>query len=97
MTQIISRILEIANEKFLLSFRLIITMRAKRIGDLQTVENTSPHWAAAKNYNFIRVQISSGEEVPLLFTDAEILKARKRAEKNPEDLPKASRLRDIFD
>ncbi len=72
-------------------------MIAKRIGDLQEVLNKNPHWAAAKKYNFIRVQLPNGREVPLLFTDKELLRARKRADKNPEDLPLVSTLRDLFD
>jgi hypothetical protein len=63
-------------------------MKAKRIGDLQEVSNKNPHWAAAKKYNFIRVQLPDGTEIPLLFTDKEILRAKIRANKNPEDLPK---------
>lgn len=72
-------------------------MNAKRIGDLQYVDNTEKHWAANKNYNFIRVQLENGEEICLLLTDNEVLRAKKRAEKNPEDLPKTSKFRDIFD
>jgi hypothetical protein len=72
-------------------------MKAKRLGDLQTVKNLKPHHAANDKYNFIRVQLESGKEVSLLFTDHEIRKATERAKKNPEDLPKTSKLRDLFD
>ena len=72
-------------------------MLAKRIGDLQTVENKNKHWAANAKYNFIRVQLEDGSEVKLLLTDGELCRAKARAEKNPEDLPKVSKLRNIFD
>jgi hypothetical protein len=70
---------------------------AKRIGDLQQVGNTKKHWAANDKYNFIRVQTEQGKEITLLFTDAEIQRAQTRASKNPEDLPKVSKFRDLFD
>ena len=72
-------------------------MNAKRIGDLQTVENTQKHWAANNKYNFIRVQLESGEEVCLLLTDNEVLRGKERAKKNTEDLPHVSKFRNIFD
>lgn len=72
-------------------------MIAKRIGDLQVVANTKKHRAAKDKYNFVRVQTSDGKEVKLLFTDKEIERAIKRAQKNPEDLPTVSKLRDLFD
>lgn len=72
-------------------------MNAKRLGDIQEVGNTNKHWAANSKYNFIRVQRPDGVEVPLLFTDSEICRAAERAAKNPEDLPKTSVLRNLFD
>jgi hypothetical protein len=72
-------------------------LKAKRIGDLQKVLNKNPHWAALTEYNHIRIQTPDGCEKSLLFTDAEIKKALARAEKNPEDLPTVSWLRDIID
>ena len=72
-------------------------MNAKRIGDVQTVKNTKKHWAAAEKYNFIRVQLANGQEVELLLTDKEVTRAQDRAKKNPEDLPKISKLRNLFD
>ncbi len=72
-------------------------MNAKRIGDVQTVENTQKHQLANDKYSFIRVQLETGEEVPLLLTDRELKIAAKRAQKNPEDLPRVSKLRNIFD
>tara|TARA_B110000495_G_C22883042_1_gene514998 strand:+ start:473 stop:685 length:213 start_codon:yes stop_codon:yes gene_type:complete len=68
-----------------------------RLGDLTVVENTQPHWAAAKKYNHLRVEFPDGEEKSLLFTDSEIVNALKRADKNTEDLPEVSWIRDIFD
>lgn len=72
-------------------------MFAKRIGDIQQVDNTKKHFAANSKYNFIRVQLPSGKEVELLFTDKEIQRAIDRASKNPEDLPQTSKFRNLFD
>lgn len=67
------------------------------MGDLQKVLNKNPHWASLSEYNHIRVQFPDGCERSLLLTDNELKKALKRAEKNPEDLPKVSWLRDLVD
>jgi hypothetical protein len=72
-------------------------MKAKRLGDLQIVDNKNPHWKAALKYNHIRLQFPNGDEKSLLFTDNEIQKALTRADKNPEDILKVSWLRDLFD
>lgn len=74
-----------------------MSTKAKRLGDLQSVANENKHWAANSRYNFIRVQREGGVEIPLLFTDHEIIKAAERAAKNPEDLPKVSVIRNLFD
>ena len=71
--------------------------KAKRIGDLQNVENKNKYRSAAARYNFIRVQTESGVEVPLLFTDGEVKRAALRAIKNPEDLLHPSKIRDFLD
>jgi len=73
------------------------TISAKRLGDLQRVPNTNPHWAANDHYNYIRVELESGQEIPLLLSDAEVERAHKRALKNAEDLPKISKVRDLLD
>jgi hypothetical protein len=72
-------------------------MKAKRLGDLQVVDNKNPHWKAASKYNHLRVQFPNGEEKSLLFTDKEIQNAFNRASKNPEDILKVSWVRDLFD
>jgi hypothetical protein len=72
-------------------------MKAKRLGDLQIVDNKNPHWKAARKYNHLRVQFPNGDEKSLLFTDREIQNALDRAVKNPEDILKVSWLRDLFD
>jgi hypothetical protein len=72
-------------------------MKAKRIADVQKVLNKNPHWAALAEYNHIRIQFPNGCEKSLLLTDFEIKRALERAEKNPEDLPKVSWIRDILD
>ena len=52
----------------------------------ESVENTSPHAKADKNYFVVYVQLENGVLLPALFTDADLQKALKRAEKNPEDV-----------
>lgn len=74
-----------------------MSIKAKRIGDLQRVFNKNPHWAALTEYNHIRIQFPDGCERSLLLTDKELKKALDRAEKNPEDLPTVSWLRDLLD
>ena len=68
----------------------------QRLADLQEVINSNNLPVAAKKYNHIRV-VMDGEEHHLLFTDNDIIVALERADKNPEDLPKVSWLKDIFD
>lgn len=70
---------------------------AKRIGDIQVVENKDKHFAANSEYFHIRVQKEDGEEISLLFTERELSVAKERARKNPEDLPKVGFFRDLFD
>ena len=72
-------------------------MKAKRLADLQEVDNKNPHWKAASKYNHLRVQFPNGDEKSLLFTDHEIQKALDRAAKNPEDVLQVSWVRDLFD
>ena len=74
-----------------------MALKAKRIGDVQRVLNKNPHWAALFQYNHIRIQLPCGEEKSILLTDKELLRGIERAEKNPEDLPKVSWLRDVLD
>jgi len=74
-----------------------MSTKAKRIGDVQRVINKNPHWAALSEYNHIRIQFPDGCERSLLLTDNELKRALERADKNPEDLPKVSWLRDILD
>lgn len=72
-------------------------IKAKRIGDIQPVENKDKHFAANSKYNYIRVQDETKTELHLLFTDNEIKRAKERANKNTEDLPEVSWIRNIFD
>lgn len=70
---------------------------SKRIGDVKQVENKNPKPGAKAEYSHIRVQMPDGVEIPLLFTDHEMKRAAERARKNPEDVPKVSRIRNFFD
>ena len=71
-------------------------IKGKRLGDVTKVKNIDKKFAAAEKYNHVRVQFPSGDEKHLLFTDWQIKLGLKRAEKNPEDLPKVSWIRDII-
>ncbi|MFA5759878.1 MAG: hypothetical protein WC942_11060 [Clostridia bacterium] len=66
------------------------------LGDIQKVQNQDPHFLADKEYNHIVVDIN-GNIKHLLFTDHEIKMADNRARKNPEDIPKISWIKDLFD
>lgn len=68
-----------------------------RLADITQVENKAPHFAANTKYNYIRVQLEDGTEVPLLFTDFELKRAKERADKNLEDIPKTGWIRNLFD
>ena len=67
-----------------------------RIADMQKVINKNRLPAAARKYNHIRVDFKD-LDIHLLFTDYDIRVAEKRANKNPEDLPKINWLRDVLD
>jgi len=79
--------------------------KAGRIGDVRVVKNLmsmrdARDWSkmeAADHWYHLRVQFESGRESDLLFTSHEIARALKRAQRNPEDVPKVSRLRDALD
>ncbi len=71
--------------------------KAKRIGDLQQVDNAQRKFGSLQEYWFTRLQYPLGTEVPLLFTEAELLRAQARALKNPEDLLAAGIVRDLLD
>lgn len=68
-----------------------------RLGDLNEVANSNPHWAALTKYNHIRIQFPDGSERSLLFTDRELQKGLDRAMKNSEDLPNVCWVTDLFD
>lgn len=69
----------------------------KRIADLTEVVNSNPHWAALSKYNHIRIQFPDGLERSILLTDRELQSGLDRANKNQNDLPEVSWLRDLFD
>lgn len=52
------------------------------------VENKNKHGAANKNYNLIFIEDSTGDIVPLLFSDSDISDGFVRGAKNKEDIPK---------
>lgn len=58
---------------------------AKRIK--KKIRNKNHKGNEDKSYYFVGHIDSSGEVTPLLLTDTEYKEAKKRAEKNPEDVP----------
>ena len=70
---------------------------AKRLADMVVVDNTERKTSSAYQYNYLRVQFPDGSEKQLLLTDSAVKKAVDRANKNPEDCPKATWLRDVLD
>ena len=73
------------------------TKNKVRLGDVVKVSNQNPKPAANKEYFFFRGQMAGNKEVPFLFTEAELIRAKDRAVKNPEDCIKPGWLRDLFD
>lgn len=71
-------------------------IEGNRIADLQAVENQDKLPAACKKYNHVLVDIA-GSIQHLLFTDNDIKVALERADKNKEDIPETSWIRDILD
>ena len=71
-------------------------------GHLVKVANTnrkvlkSGHQTGATTYTAVWVEESGNEEC-LLFTDNQLEVARRRASKNPEDIPKKGWLTDLLD
>jgi hypothetical protein len=51
------------------------------------IKNKNKKPTAACSYYFVAHLDPEGEVTPLLLTDVEYEKAKKRAEKNPEDVP----------
>lgn len=51
------------------------------------IKNTKRKPTENKDYYFVAHVDPNGNVLPLLLTDVEFDKARKRAEKNPEDVP----------
>lgn len=76
-------------------------VRAKRMADVQTVQNQKPHPSAAVQYKTFRLQDAAGREVTILLTpkeyDAMLTKSEHRVAKNPEDVPAVGFVRDLLD
>ena len=72
-----------------------------RLADIVPVRNTNPHPSANENYLAVRVQWPGGKEETLLFTETQVAEARARAQRNPEDIPRAAyltqKVRDLLD
>jgi hypothetical protein len=67
-------------------------------GRLISVENRDRIFGSARYYIAVQVENFDGKnERCLLFTDAEIAKAEKRAKKNPEDLTKKGFFTNLLD
>jgi hypothetical protein len=73
-------------------------MKAAVKGRMIPVDNTNRAFGSALSYVAIQVENQDGrEEQCLLFTQAEIDNAKKRAARNPEDLTKKGFFRGLFD
>lgn len=71
-------------------------VKVKKKGELVSVENRKRNYTSAMKYNHIRIQFSDESERHLLFTDSQINRARDRANKNEEVLPKTTWIREIW-
>jgi hypothetical protein len=78
--------------------RLVPKIRKVKNGRLFGVENAGRVFGANKEYVFVILEDSAGEnEKAYLFTAHQLAIAEKRAERNPEDLLKKDRFTDFFD
>jgi hypothetical protein len=67
-------------------------------GRLIPVDNTNRTFGSADSYIAIQVEdADGGDERCLLFTDAEIAKAKERAKRNPEDLTEKGFFTNLLD
>ena len=66
-------------------------------GKIIEVENTDRKFGANENYYAIWTENSKKKELCLLFTKHQLLTAKERAKKNPEDIPKKGFFADLFD
>jgi len=77
------------------------TLKAGRIGDLQTVTNAKRKTGTIGQenavYHHIRVQLEDGTETVLLLTSHQVKTAQLRAVRNPEDVLAVSKFRNFLD
>ena len=66
-------------------------------GKIIEVQNQNRKFGANSKYFAIWTENSKKEELCLLFTENQLLTAKSRAEKNPEDIPKKGFFTDLFD
>jgi hypothetical protein len=70
-----------------------------RIGKLLTIKNQKTKSFSNENdsYKAVLIKTESGKVKCLMFTDAELIKAEARGEKNAEDQPKQSWISKLID
>ena len=66
-------------------------------GKIIQVNNQNRAFGANSDYYAIWVEDSQKEEFCLLCTENQLRVAKRRAEKNPEDIPKKGFFTDLFD
>jgi len=66
-------------------------------GKIIEVENTDRKFGANESYFAIWTENSKKKEMCLLFTAHQLATAKKRANKNTEDIPKKGFFTDLFD
>jgi|TARA_B100000085_G_C18298383_1_gene413224 hypothetical protein len=66
-------------------------------GKIIEVQNQNRKFGANSKYFAIWTENSKKEELCLLFTENQLITAKSRAEKNPEDIPKKGFFTDLFD
>lgn len=57
------------------------------LGRMRLIDNKDRRFGAALSYMHVRVQISDGQELDLMFTQAQVKDAFQRAALNKEDIP----------
>mgnify|MGYP003651532398 CR=1 FL=1 len=72
-------------------------MAKAKQGKIIEIKNKDRKFGANEKYYAIWTENSRKQERCLLFTEHQLLDAGKRAQKNPEDIPKKGFFTDLFD
>lgn len=72
-------------------------MTSPKMGRAMLVKNKGRKARAAEEYYSIKIEFENGNETYILLTRFEMGRALERADRNPEDVAKVSKLRNLID